>query len=341
MIRSLVTAAALAIVVSVEARAAVVGIPAMKDATIFQNNANNGSGGGNGLFAGTNGTGSPRRALIAFDVAAWIPSNVVVHQVELTLVLGQVAGSGVGGSGGGAEQAINLHRVSNSWDEGATQKLAKPNDSLGGMGQGAAAADGDVTWHSRSQNIGPDWTAAGGDFDPTPIASATVGTVTNVGYAWQSTAALVNDVREWLDLPSSNFGWILVNTSEAATQSFRAFYSRDVATTAYHPMLSVTYEVVSEPAPGDFNDDGTVNGADLAQWQGDFGPLDDGSDADGDGDSDGADYLTWQRHVSVASVAATDVVPEPPASLLLAISLPFIIRRCELAFLAVASIQCT
>ncbi len=32
----------------------------VKDTTIFQNNVNNSSGGSPGLFAGTNGTGSPR-----------------------------------------------------------------------------------------------------------------------------------------------------------------------------------------------------------------------------------------------------------------------------------------
>ncbi len=46
--------------------------------------------------------------------------------------------------------------------------------------------------------------------------------------------------------------------------------------------------------PGDFNHDGAVDAADLAQWKGDFA-LNGDSDADNDGDSDGADFLAWQR----------------------------------------------
>jgi spore coat protein A len=59
--------------------------------------------------------------------------------------------------------------------------------------------------------------------------------------------------------------------------------------------------------PGDFDEDGDVDAADLAQWQGDFGAYGD-SDVDGDGDSDGADFLAWQRNVGVTPAGA---VPEP------------------------------
>lgn len=65
--------------------------------------------------------------------------------------------------------------------------------------------------------------------------------------------------------------------------------------------------------PGDFNNDGMVDGADLAQWRGDFGDNPD-SDADGDGDSDGADFLAWQRNLGTGvAVPATGAVPEPAA----------------------------
>jgi hypothetical protein len=68
--------------------------------------------------------------------------------------------------------------------------------------------------------------------------------------------------------------------------------------------------------PGDFDDNGTVNGADLAQWRGDFG-VDDDSDADGDGDSDGQDFLVWQRNVGApAAVGAVATIPEPAAAAL-------------------------
>jgi hypothetical protein len=63
--------------------------------------------------------------------------------------------------------------------------------------------------------------------------------------------------------------------------------------------------------PADFNEDGFVNGSDLAKWRGDFG-LNAGSDADNDGDSDGADFLVWQRSLNGSpSSPAVGAIPEP------------------------------
>jgi hypothetical protein len=69
----------------------------------------------------------------------------------------------------------------------------------------------------------------------------------------------------------------------------------------------------------DFNNDGTVDAADLAQWQGDFGVNGD-SDANGDGDSDGSDFIAWQGSYAATAISA---VPEPHglAIVLLAASL--------------------
>jgi len=73
--------------------------------------------------------------------------------------------------------------------------------------------------------------------------------------------------------------------------------------------------------PGDFDDNGTVDGTDLAQWKGDFG-LDNESDADGDGDSDGADFLIWQRNLGQTSAApAAAAVPEPSSLVLCLLAL--------------------
>lgn len=62
---------------------------------------------------------------------------------------------------------------------------------------------------------------------------------------------------------------------------------------------------------GDFNNDGMVDGADLAEWKTNFG-TGPGADADGDGDSDGADFLAWQQNFgATAAVASAAAVPEP------------------------------
>lgn len=74
----------------------------------------------------------------------------------------------------------------------------------------------------------------------------------------------------------------------------------------------------------DFDGDGFVDGADLAQWQSDFGSNGE-SDSDGDEDSDGADFLAWQRQFGegVPPVAGSSAVPEPAGVCLLIIALVF------------------
>ncbi|RIK88922.1 MAG: hypothetical protein DCC67_00100 [Planctomycetota bacterium] len=68
-------------------------------------------------------------------------------------------------------------------------------------------------------------------------------------------------------------------------------------------------------AAADFDEDGDVDGADLAAWRQGFpiaaGALKSHGDADADGDVDGADFLVWQRQRAPASPAAA--VPEPAA----------------------------
>jgi hypothetical protein len=60
----------------------------------------------------------------------------------------------------------------------------------------------------------------------------------------------------------------------------------------------------------DFNNDGMVTGADLADWRSSFGPSATG-DADGDNDTDGADFLIWQRELGSGGAAVAGGVPEP------------------------------
>jgi glucosylceramidase len=64
--------------------------------------------------------------------------------------------------------------------------------------------------------------------------------------------------------------------------------------------------------PGDFNRDGSVDGADLEAWRQDFGPEGHASaDADGDGDSDGADLLLWQQNLETGGLGQpANPVPE-------------------------------
>lgn len=304
--------------------AAIISLPARADATILENNPHNGSGRSTGLFAGTNGASSPRRALIAFDLSA-IPAGAIIESVQLTLYLGQVAGSGGGTPGGGVDVAtIGLHRIAAAWGEGETQLRSPPSDSFVGIGQGAPAEDDDVTWNDRFAAADPpaQWTQPGGDFGATASATLTIGRTLNIPYAWPSTAVLVADVQYWLTNPALDFGWILVNLDESSRTTFRALYSRDAATAAFHPSLTVSYSTPTITA--DFDGDVDVDGADLLTWQRNLGTSAGGTrsmgDANGDGAISAADLAAWRQGFG-ASSAAWQAAPEPSVAKLIVLSL--------------------
>jgi hypothetical protein len=68
---------------------------------------------------------------------------------------------------------------------------------------------------------------------------------------------------------------------------------------------------VSTPYSADLNDDGFVDGEDLAVWSEALGAGSQG-DADFDGDTDGMDFLAWQRQVG-SPAPSSGAVPEPTA----------------------------
>ena len=76
------------------------------------------------------------------------------------------------------------------------------------------------------------------------------------------------------------------------------------------------------PQPADFDQNGVVDGADLAAWTAGFGASGNATRGQGDADGnltvDGADFLVWQRQVTGGAAApATAAVPEPAGAALL------------------------
>jgi hypothetical protein len=232
-------AAAVAATLASSARATIVTLAPTKDNTIYQSNVNNSNGAGTQMYSGTNTAASPRRGLIAFDIAGNVPAGATINSAQLTLYLAQIAGSGGGGGSGVASATLGLHALSANWGEGTSS----------GTGSGAPAATGDATWNARfySPTTPTPWTNAGGDYSGTTSASAAVGTTLNVGYTWSS-AALASDVQQWLNTPSSDFGWILINADETSVQTFRSFFTRESSNTALRPQLQITFTPVPEPA---------------------------------------------------------------------------------------------
>jgi hypothetical protein len=188
------------------------------------------------IFAGTNTAVSPRRGIMQFDIADNVPAGATITSVQLNMVLAQVAGSGMGGGGGNF--TIGLYDASEDWGEG-TQSM--------GSGQGGAAGTGDATWNARHYaSTSPTlWSNPGGDFSGTASQTASVGTSVGSTYSWTTDTAMVADVQKWLDTPSSNFGWFLVNTDETDEQTFRAFDARE---TTSPPQLVINYTAVPEPS---------------------------------------------------------------------------------------------
>jgi hypothetical protein len=220
-------------------------IGASRDNTIYQNSVSNSAGGAAGIFVGTNGQGSPRRGLIAFDVAGSVPSGATITSAQVSMYLG--AQSNTNG------QTVSLHRLIADWGEGTA---GSSSPAPGGGGNGFAASAGDATWNERFLGSAA-WTnpGAAGDFNSVASASALVGGPLDQPHTWASTAALLGDVQNWLDTPARNFGWALVNGNETASQTVKVFYSRSATLnsvggtldTAWRPTLTVTY-VIPEPA---------------------------------------------------------------------------------------------
>lgn len=204
-----------------------------KDTTIFANNVNNSAGGAPAMFAGTDDASATKRALLAFNFSS-IPAGSIINNVQLTLTLAKTAGDVTTGN-----QTISLFKLGDSWDEGS----AGLGQTVAASEQGFAASVGDATWNARSFPS-PTWTTAGGDvasFSATTLVGATV----NTGYTWTNTAALDADVQGWVNNPSSNFGWLLVNSNESNADTYRAFYTKEGI---FQPQLQITYTApVPEP----------------------------------------------------------------------------------------------
>lgn len=204
----------------------VASIPASKDNTLYESAAGDTSNGaGQVFFAGRTGTitNSIRRGLIAFDVAGAIPAGSTINSVTLRLHLVRVPPTAT-------QTTITLHRVTANWGEGTSD----PGLNEGG---GAPATTGDATWLFRFFSS-LSWAIPGGDFVATQSASRAV---LDIGpYSWGPTMGMRIDVQGWLDVPASNFGWML-RGAEATMSSSRGFDTRQGLTPADQPVLVVTY----------------------------------------------------------------------------------------------------
>jgi len=209
-------------------QAAMVNLQAVADTTLFQNSPDNNLGGSTNFITGTLASGFNNRALIEFSPSVSIPANAVITSVTLTLNVT---------AANGPNSTFDLHPMLVSWGEG---NKTGPT--------GAPASAGEATWNARF-NSSTLWStpggAAGADYSATSSDSAFISGLGS--YTFGSTPGLVEDVQNWLDHPSGDFGWMLLSQSEGTMSTARRFASRE-DTLGRGPLLSIDYSVVPEPS---------------------------------------------------------------------------------------------
>lgn len=195
------------------------------DNTLYENATGSLSNGvGQYLFAGrtAQASGSIRRAVLQFDVAGSVPAGATITGATLTLNMNR--------SISGAEN-ISIHPLTTAWGEGTS-------NAPGQEGGGTTSTTNDATWiHAFFSTT--NWTTPGGDFNP--MASATTSVAGNGFYSWSSTTA-TSDVQGWITSPATNFGWIMIGNESSSTTAKR-FASKEFATAANRPQLTITYTV--------------------------------------------------------------------------------------------------
>jgi hypothetical protein len=309
---------------------------ASKDNSLFANNVENSNGGGAGIFAGTTNDmqeKSLRRGLLEFDIENAVPAGATVTEVKLTMYLGQASiASGI--------QTIDLHRLTADWGEGTA---GNTTTSISGTGTGFPASEGDATWNQRFFQQ-TSWSAPGaeGDYVTAISASTDVGTALDTPYTWQSAPTLISDVQGWLDQPSTNNGWIMIDDVENVQQTVKGFYSRNASVknnqsgdplpSSWRPALEITYTGIGLPT-GDYNGNGVVDAADYVVWRKTLGsaaaPAGSGADGNRNGLVTSGDYTFWQLRFgnSPAGFASGSSVPEPATALLLLFAAPLAFYR--------------
>lgn len=311
-------------------------LTASKDNSIYASNVAASNGGGAGIFVGASGPNqgnSPRRGLLAFDIANAIPSDATISNVVLTMYLGQA-------NQGGGNHIIDLHRLTADWGEGTAGNFTT---SVSGTGMGSDAAPGDATWTQRFFEQ-TNWTAAGaeGDYVPAISGSTTVSVALDTPFTWPSTPTLVSDVQDWLDHPSTNYGWILINEGEGTSQSVKAFYSRDATEknnpngdplpAGWNPSLTITFTTETQPT-GDYSGNGAVDVADYVVWRKKLGlpefPAGAGADGDQSTVVDEGDYAYWRERFAnpPSGFASAANIPEPTTVCMMFIAGPVVISR--------------
>ena len=104
------------------------------------------------------------------------------------------------------------------------------------------------------------------------------------------------------------------------------FFEGVIAKVRFTPSVVNPADFMSAYAPGDYDKNGAIDGADYDKWKADFGTtvasLGDGADGNRDGEVNTADYTVWRDNLPAGAGAASvpgESVPEPATIRLVAV----------------------
>ncbi len=152
-------------------------------------------------------TNQALRPTLKFDLSS-IPAGATITSASLQMVATAVASN--------SAENVEVHQMTRDWLEGTGSNTA-----------------GSPNWTQYSG--ASTWTTPGGDFNGT--AESTTSVSTTGTYTWSVT----NMVNTWYTTPVNNFGMLLKFAIENTGNQNKTFGSKENATTANKPVLSVTY----------------------------------------------------------------------------------------------------
>jgi hypothetical protein len=180
---------------------------------------NNNYGGSTRIIAGTQLFSSRNyRGIIWFNLSH-IPNNSIAESANLSLYFYDIPGIDTAG-----DRTHGVHRIQ--------QSPARPWEEL------------DVTWNDY--NSSNSWTTAGGDFNATPTD------IQNLSSAVEDTWIAYNvtvDVQDFINNPSTNFGWIIKDQDESTILTRRYYRSSEYWNISLTPKLDISFSVFVDATP--------------------------------------------------------------------------------------------
>ena len=177
-----------------------------------------------------NNASAERVILMRFDLSS-LPASATVKSAKLALYLEEVGSTGI------SNGVVGAHRITRSWFEGVDDDVDPPT----APGATYQKYDGTKMWAS--------WANAGGDYDPTPVDSTTIASLTEGWYQWDVTELADGGEQSAL----ANDG-VLLRASAGTIDKIR-FTSSDNSGDPARPKLTITYtcecgtSCASTPAP--------------------------------------------------------------------------------------------